>query len=349
MRDILRIVAALTFGLVSWFASGSALAQPACNASPSDAERSQALEAMGAGVAFIRDPEQKSYEDAYPQFKKAYELTCSINALQNLALCEMNLELDGDAIVHYEEVLAKKTDLAEDDRRQIESDVARLKATVAWITFSADRESVSLVDTRTPNRGANVQNTYALGMAPKKLGIHPGRHSFVASAEGLSVTWDVEIKPGDQLSHAFDFAAAAKGQPQPDPQPITPGDSGGGLNIPVYVWVTGGVTVASAIVMAVMMGVSSAKKSEYEDEVLGKASVSEQEDAVSEIQTFSAVADVFIGVTIAAAATTVILALTAPSGDSANGKKNGPKFGVDYTVAPMIDDQGGGASVTVRF
>lgn len=352
MREIVRVVLAFSMGLVCWMASGSAIAQGQCNSNPTDYQKSQALEAMGAGVAFLQDPDGARYEDAYPQFKKAYELSCSVNALQNLALCEMNLELDGDAIVHYDEVLVKKTDLAEADRRQIESDLTRLKASVAWVTLTSDREGVQVVDARTPNRGAAVRNNYEVGTQQKKLGIHPGLHKMTATVDGLTVTWDIDIQAGARLTHEFNFANAAVTQPGPQPvvpDPISP-DEGDGFNLPIYVWVMGGVTIASAVVMGAMMGVSSAKKSEYDDEILGKAPVPEQQDAVSDIQTFSLVADIFIGVTVAAAATTVILALTADSGsDEAARKKKGPKFGVDYTVAPMVDDHGGGAALTVQF
>lgn len=352
MREIVRVVLAVSVGLVWWMASGSALAQGECNSNPSDYQKSQALESMGAGVAFIQDPDGARYEDAYPQFKKAYELSCSVNALQNLALCEMNLELDGDAIVHYDDVLVKKTDLAEADRRQIESDLTRLKASVAWVTLSSDREGAQVVDARTPNRGTAVRNNYEVGTQQKKLGIHPGLHKMTATVDGLTVTWDIDIQSGARLTHEFNFANAAV---QPGPQPVLPdpldtSPEEGGLDLPVYVWAMGGVTIASAVVMGAMMGVSSAKKSTFDDELVGKVSVPEQQDAVSEIQTFSLVADIFIGVTVAAAATTVILALTAPSekGDEAR-KKNGPKFGVDYTLAPMVDDHGGGAALTVQF
>jgi hypothetical protein len=338
-------------GLACWHVSGSALAQPACNSNPAEAEKNQALEAMGAGVAFLNDPEGKHYDDAYPQFKRAYELSCSLNALRNLALCEMNLELDGDAIVHYEEVLAKKTDLAPEDRAQIQSDVARLKATVAWVTLSADRDGATVVDTRTPNRGGAIRNTYAVGTAPTKLGVHPGLHKFEATVDGLTVTWDIDISASSQQSYAFNFANAQAGLPQPPaPEPIGGDTSGGGFELPVYVWVVGGATVASAIVMGVMMGVSTAKKGTFEDELKGKAPISEQQAAVSDIQTFSLVADIFIGVTVVGAAATVVLALTAPSRteEEANNK-NGPQFGVDYTVLPLVSDHGGGAALSVQF
>ncbi len=356
MRLLARLIVTAAVCLIWTVAgSGSAFAQAACNPNPSDYQKSQALESMGAGVAFLQDPDGARYEDAYPQFKKAYELSCSVNALQNLALCEMHVELDGDAIEHYGIVLAKKADLAEADRRQIESDLARLKATVAWVTLSSDKPGVALKDERTPRRGSAVRNTYQIGVQQKQLGIHPGSHTFTATnGEGQALTWTIEVEAGSRHDHAFTFVGAPAPQPgggltpQPPPPIETPEDEGGGL--PVYVWAVGGVAVASAVVMAVFMGVSSAKKGTYDDEILGQASVQEQQDAASDVQTFSAVADAFIGITVAAAATTVVLALLAPADNADTGdNKEGPKFGVDYTVAPMVGDHGGGAALTVQF
>ena len=351
MRQYARVMVAAVFFLAALFAfGGSAFAQ--CNESPSDYQKSQALEAMGAGVAFLQDPDGSRYEDAYPQFKKAYDLTCSVNALQNLALCEMNIELDGDAITHYEIVLAKKTDLAEADRRQIESDLARLKTSVVWVTVSADQAGVTLKNSRTPNRGAVIRNTYSIGLQQTQLGIHPGSHVFTAlNPEGVEVEWKVELAPGARETHQFTFANAPVPVPggQPGPQPIVPPEEKGG-DVPVYVWAVGGVAVASAVVMAVLMGVSSSKKSTYDDEILGKKPVQEQVDAASEVQTLSGAADAFIVVTVAAAATAVVLFFVAPrSGGDARNNKEGPKFGVDYTVAPMVDDHGGGAAVSFQF
>jgi hypothetical protein len=360
MRVFARILVAALVGLV-WLAAspGSVFAQPACNPNPSDAERSQALEAMGTGGAYWEDPDRQApeqragaAEDAYPHFKRAYTLTCSVNALFNVALAAVALELDGEAIEAYEIVLAKKTDFSPEDRQLYESDLARLKASVAWIVVTAASDGVKLEDARTPRSGAPIRNTYTIGTKETRIGIHPGTHRFVAiNQAGVQSAWDQEIAAGSNQEHHFEFTGppgpAPGGGPGPGPGPGG-GDKAGGGGFPVYVWVAGGVTIASAITMGVLMGVSFAKKNDYEENILGKVSTDEQVSAAEDVQTLSVVADVFIGVTVALAATTVILAVTAPSKKEASAK-SGPRFGVDYTVAPMIDDQGGGAALSVKF
>jgi hypothetical protein len=54
---------------------------------------------------------------------------------------------------------------------------------------------------------------------------------------------------------------------------------------------------------------------------------------------------------VAGAATTVILALLAPSGDDEAARAEGPQFGVDYTIAPVVAHGGSnvGGMLTTRF
>ncbi|MCA9619516.1 MAG: hypothetical protein KC731_10840 [Myxococcales bacterium] len=312
---------------------------------------------MAAGVAFLRDPDGARYEEAYPEFRKAYENSGSLNALQNLAICSQKLELDGEAIEYYKIVLAKKgDDLAPEEKAQIERDLAALQATVAWVSLSADRPGVTLVDTRTPRQGNPIRNTYHIGIEQKKFGIHPGNHKLVARAEGMKDSeWTVQIANGGDYNHEFRFDPATQvtdgvTPPQPPLPPVPqPGEEDEG--IPVYVWVAGGVTLAAAIPWAVFMGLSASKKSDY-DALRGTAPVADQEDARSSLKTTNLLADVFLGITAAGAVTTGVLlaiALTSDSGDSADAS-DGPKYGVDYTIAPMADGQGTvGAAFTARF
>jgi len=330
--------------------------------SPSNADIEQATKHMAAGVAFLDDPNGKLYEEAYPEFKKAYRLSGSLNALQNLAVCAMNLELDGEAIEYLDIVLTRKGDkLEEGERKQLESDLNRLKATVATISLSADKPGVRVTDVRTPRQGSAVRNVYTVGLAPIQLGIHPGSHRFTAvSEDGEEKVWTIELKNGGKENHEFVFNTSAPvtadGFTDDDMKGLegsTTEDTDDGGGIPVPVWIAGGVTVAAAIPMAVFMGLSASKKSEYDDEILGQAPLDEQQSAADDLKTTNLLADVFLGVTAAGAVTTLVLALVLPSsddGDEAGDAKHGPQFGVDYTIAPTVDARGGaGAWVTARF
>jgi hypothetical protein len=360
-----RLVARLlvAFAAFVWLSTtaGSTFAQVAVpKASPAAADIEQAKNHMAAGVSFMQDPDGARYEVAYPEFRKAYELSGSLNALQNLAICSQKLELDGEAIAYYELVIEKKgPDLAENERAQIDKDLAGLKSVVAWVTLSSDKPGVTVVDERTPRRGIPIRNQYKVGLQAKKLGLHPGNHKLTASVSGMPAQeWRVQIANGGAQNHEFVFdknAPVTADGMRPDemgtgPAPTTPDATSDDDGIPVYVWIAGGVTVAAAVPWAIFMAQSGSKKSDYEA-LQGTASIAEQEDAKSSLESTNLLADVFLGITAAGAVTTTVLLvlhLTSDSGDSA--KAEGPQFGVDYTVAPMTDGRStAGAAFTASF
>jgi hypothetical protein len=327
-------------------------ANPKQNPTPADIE--QAKTHMTAGVAFMNDPDGARYEEAYPQFRKAYELSGSPNALLNLATCAMKLELDGEAIVYFERFLTHP-DADPADRPQAESDLGTLKAAVAWVTLSASQPNTKVTDVRTPRSGPTINNSYTLEQGPKRLGIHPGSHEFIAqSPDGKELRWKIEIGNGSTHDHNFDFAAA----PDAVPQPGGGGAGGSGGSGPggvqddtsdglhPAVWATGAVSIACGITWLALLGTSVSKKSEYDDEIRGVKSLEEQEDARSELQTINIAADVFLGLTGAAVATTIVLAFVLPAPGSESAKRDGSP---QLMVAPTFSPYGSGATVAGTF
>src|SRR5262249_12029943 len=157
---------------------------------------------------FYNDPSGHKCEEAIREFGKAYELSGSLNALKGMAICNLELERDGEAIEQYTGFLAGKgsgIDAAE--KTQAEADLAALKAAAATVTLTVDKDVVKIPDVRTPARGYPVQNVYTLPAAgSKKIGLHPGQHLFTASVEGKpDLTWKVEIANGGTYEHAFEF------------------------------------------------------------------------------------------------------------------------------------------------
>jgi tetratricopeptide (TPR) repeat protein len=339
--------------------TGSVFAQeikPKANPTATDIE--EAKQHMAAGVAFMQDPDGARYEEAYPEFKSAYQKSGSLNALHNLAICAQKLELDGEAIAYYKMVLEKKgDDLDPTDKQQIERDLAGLESVVAWVTFSSDRPEVKLADTRTPQRGASMRNQYQIGIEATKLGIHPGNHSFIASAEGYpDQEWNIQIKNGSSHNKEFVFDAnapvTAEGWTDKDQKDLTgesqpDEDEGGG--VPAYVWIAGGITVAAAIPWAIFGAMSFGKKSDY-DAARGTAPLAEQEELKSDLETTNLLADIFMGVTAAGAVATIVLVIVAASSDDEEAAaKDGPRLGIDYTIAPLADPHGAGAVFTATF
>ena len=78
---------------------------------------------MAAGAALYNDPSGHKCEEAYVEFGKAYELSGSLNALKNRAVCALELEKDGEALLDYKKVLAGMGEkLPPEEKTQIAND-----------------------------------------------------------------------------------------------------------------------------------------------------------------------------------------------------------------------------------
>ena len=90
-----------------------------------------------------------NYQDAYYQFKLAYEKSNSWKVLGNLGLCALKLERDGEALAYYDDYLklgGRNVDRAE--REAIERDLLLARGNGATVEFTASEEG-ELIDTRT--------------------------------------------------------------------------------------------------------------------------------------------------------------------------------------------------------
>ena len=326
-----------------------------CKANPGPEEIEKAKEHMAAGVAFMQDPDGPKYEEAYSEFRKAYELSCSNNALQNLGICSQNLELDGEAILYYEKYIEKKGDRIDPAvKQQVERDVRTLKASVAWVTLSTDKEGVKITDVRTPRRGSPVTNEYDGPTQAKTFGIHPGRHKFTARLAGHEdQIWEIDIKIGSKHNHAFYMTGIA-----PDAGPDTDGgpDPEGERPIPVYAWVATGITGALGVTAIILAVMASGKRSDYDEKNDGTLPAAEIEELQDDVKKANILADVFLITTGVAAVTTLILFLTRPtvypegSEPADEDDEDTARFGVDWLITPTVDPHGGGAAVfTTRF
>ncbi len=295
--------------------AGLVVAVPAA-AKPTADEMAAARKQMEAGVGFMQDPAGPRWDEAYLAFKKAYELSDSTNALLNLAVCAQKLELDGEAIAHYETLLkleGKALDWR--DRKQIKADLKVLTAAVVRVTFSVP-VAVKVTDVRTPRQGKPLRNVYELAAGKHTLGIHPGEHRFTATAvDKLDEIWDVVLENGSKVEHAFEM----RDVPPPPPVPVmiktvlvNSEDLEESRPIPLYVLAPGLLTLAAGGVMGTFMVLSTIKADELDD-ARGVQPVAEQRKIRDDLVTYNLIADIGIGVTAAAAATTLILILTRPT------------------------------------
>jgi hypothetical protein len=314
-----------------------ALAQQTTN---DPAKLEQAKKHMQAGAAFYNDPSGHKCEEALKEFGKAYVLSGSLNALRGMAICNLELERDGEAMNQYQAYLKGKGDKIEPaDKQQMESDLATLKAAAAKVAVTADRDNVKIVDVRTPSRGYPVTNEYQLDASGKTLMLHPGSHVLTATIEGgTELKWQVEISNGGSYDHAFEFSkapppAVAGGGPGADQGPVR-------RPVPAYVWIGYGASAVLAGVTVAMMFRAKSAKDAY-DKANGHESKAQLDALSSTLKSDNLVADLFLGGTVAALAATTVLFITRPT------VQGPPKTG--WTFTPVASPTGGGAFLTATF
>lgn len=316
-------------------AAALALVALACAAAPvwaqgkpaDPAAIEEAKKHMKAGAAFYNDPAGHKCEEALREFAKAYELSGSLNALKGMAICNLELERDADAIQQYTAYLAGKgASLDPEEKKQLEADLNALKAAVATVRISANRPGVRVTDVRTPSKGFPISNAYALGEGEKQLGIHPGQHVFTASLDGYpDQVWKEEIANGGTYTHVFTFEKSA---------PMT-------RPVPASVWATAGVTGALAITWGALAIRAKVMNGNYAD-ANGKRPPAELEDMRSGVKTANVVADVFLGAALASLGTTAVLYFTRPS-------KPAPVTTGSLRLAPSVGMSGGGVVLGGSF
>jgi hypothetical protein len=178
------------------------------------------------GVELIQS-QPPNYQDAYYQFKLAWEKSKSWKVLSNWGLCALKLERDGEAIWAYTEYLKKSgKDIDPDERKDLERDLLLLNGNAASVTVSSDVPDLELIDARA---GSSVPpQTYRLEAGRLALRLRAGSHTLSASSQGKSLKWEVTLSPGRTEEHRFEFAApaaasaaAAAPAPSTTPPPIT--------------------------------------------------------------------------------------------------------------------------------
>ena len=172
---------------------------------PSAADMDEARKHMADGVSLMTNPEGARYREAYRDFRKAYELSGSPNALQNLGDASHGLELDGEAIGYYLKYIeGKGPGFDPVAKKQLLRDLPVLQAATAWVTLSCDEMGVLLRDERYPERGDTVTNEYRCSMQGTKLGLRAGKHRITARLEGHKIQiWDAELAAGSNSTHPF--------------------------------------------------------------------------------------------------------------------------------------------------
>jgi hypothetical protein len=270
--------------------------------------KEQARMHFAAGVNLLQDPERPRYEEAYTEFRQAYELAKSPSILGNIGLCAMKLERDAEAIDAYTRYLAEMKDLDPSDRAQTERDILTLRAGLAKVTIETQPDGALIDDTRARARGESITNIYGPIAGKTELGLRRGHHVFKARFPGGGeVTWEADINGGE--SHVFerppDVQRSANVETAARPAVMT-------RPIPPLAYATGIATGAFLLGGAVAGVLALTTHSRYNSANDG-TNPTHAQDLRSSGQTLNVVSDVFFVGTVIGAAATAYLYLTRPT------------------------------------
>jgi hypothetical protein len=296
-----------------WIVS-AALATTLATAPPASAEEAISEEAklyFRNGVELIQ-ASPPNYQDAYYQFKLAYEKSKSWKVLGNLGLCSFKLERDGEALDAYTEYLKSGgTEIDPEERKQLERDVLLITGNSAAVNLQSGVAEVEIIDSRA---GSSVPaQTYKFQGTGLALRLRAGTHTLTAtSPDGKQERWEVVLSPGKTVEHRFDFgAAAAAAAPLPTTTaagptapPADTGTDGGGSGLRTVGFITAGVgaaALAGGLVTGLMAkGKESDATDQCSDDKLCPAAAEADFDSASSLAGVSTV--LFIGGGVLAAA-----------------------------------------------
>lgn len=214
-----------------------------------------------AGVALLQDPEGEKVEEAYREFRAAFDLSGSPKILGNMGFCAMRLERDGEAIDAYSRYLREVPDIDPEERAQIVRDLQTLQVGIVRLTLEVDKPGVRILDERIPVRGARVTNAYGPVSDKVEIGVRPGHHVITARLPGHEpAVWELEAYAGSRDRHVYTMRetprapapavaaapapAAESGSSGPGPGPFVL--MGGGAALLVAGTVTGVIALGKA-------------------------------------------------------------------------------------------------------
>src|SRR5205085_1326862 len=140
----------------------------------------------------------------------------------NLGLCAMKLERDGEAIEAYTRYVMEVSDIDEAERRQVNQDIATMKASAVKLTLKVDKPQTSFLDTRTPFRGSPITNAYGPTDDRLEIVVRAGHHRIRAKAGAAEAEWEFDASPATPLSHDFQLTAPVDARPVPVPVVLPP-------------------------------------------------------------------------------------------------------------------------------
>jgi hypothetical protein len=255
-------------GLGSWVASGLCASVLLFNtAARADEPISEDAKLYFKNGVELIQSQPPNYQDAYYQFKLAYEKSHSWKVLGNYGLCAFKLERDGEAIQYYTDYLkGGGNDVDPDERAALRRDLLVLNGNSAGVSLSSAVAELDVTDSRAGSSAP--PQSYHLEGGKLALRLRAGQHTLTATHDNVTQRWEIALSPGRNEAHEFDFTAkpaavapvpvapAAPLAPVSQPPASTP-QSGGTLRSAGFV--TAGVGVA-ALVGGVVTGLMTKSK-----------------------------------------------------------------------------------------
>lgn len=335
--------------LCSWLVCSVALAKGALS--------DEAQKHFDAGLAYADDPTGPKWEEAFKEFRAAYALSQNWKILNNIGLCALNLERDGEAIEAYKDYLSHggEKGLTEKLRKQIEKDVAMLSASLVNVTLSVDPADAVVVDERTTSRGELRVNRYPVKNGAAKLGLHPGTHKLTIEARGyVSETWSFDAEPGSTHEHQVQLVsekrdtvpAPAKPEPTDSAAPLTseppkPAERSTPTGVYIGLAATGVFAIAATATGVLALG----KDKKFNE----STNPSEEDDLKKSGKTLALLTDIGIGAAVVSAGITAYLYFSAPKSPARDATATNDKGVSQIRVAPAVGPNAAGVALSGKF
>lgn len=324
------LVAAVAFAATTWSAPAMADEKEA---------RKEASEHFRRGVGLYRDAD---YVAALVEFKRAYELAPNYRVLYNLGQTSRELKDYASALTAYQRYLdegGKK--IGRGRRQEVEKAVDDLLDRVGKLTITTNVE------------GAEIQiDDEVVGVTPlaEPVVVNIGKRRVGASLDGhVPARRVVEVAGRDALDVDLNLVPLDDDKdvplPTPTPQPVGEEES----DFPVAGVVGLGVTGLCGITTGVLGGLALSAKGEWDD-ALNTFPGDPQtiDDAESKTSSFAIATDVMLGVTAAAAVTTVVLFIVDPAADT-DDASDPDEEDIDLSLRPSLSPSEAGLSLLGRF
>lgn len=313
------------------------------------------------GVELIQSS-PPNYQDAYYQFKLAYEKSGSWKVLGNLGLCALKMERDGEALEHYTNYLkGGGNDIDPEERKALERDSLLISGNSAVVNLTAAIPDADVIDARA---GSSVPpQAYKFAGTTLTLRLRAGTHTITAtSPDGKQEKWEVVLSPGRTVEHRFEFgagspaapaptpAATPAGQPQPTPAggPPSPGTEtkkGSPLRLVGFIAAgVGGAALVGGVVTGLMAKSADKKATDACKDKVCPLSAEKDFDSASSLATVTNVLFIGGGVLAAAGVGLIIVGGKSSSGESPQAA-SAPRL----RLTPVAGTDGAGLFATGSF